>query len=103
MLSQNLIASLSTLCNFRPNDPVPLELKTEAPAFAIKLIKKSEPIASYWQTEKFALNVFYRALYTRGPQKVGRDTFHPGSRKNFNLHFTFAVLIKQNKCNHLLF
>jgi len=34
---------------------------------------------------------------------VGRETFHSGSQNIFNLHFKFAILIKENKCNHLLF
>jgi len=47
--------------------------------------------------------------YSKGPQIVGRDpnlgreTFDPGSRNNLNLHFKFSFLIRQNKCNHLLF
>ena len=27
----------------------------------------------------------------------------PGSRNNLNLHFEFAIFIRQNKCNHLMF
>jgi len=38
--------------------------------------------------------------YTRGPQIVGRETFHSGSRNNLNLHFEFVILIRQNKCDH---
>jgi len=44
------------------------------------------------------------SLVGRDPN-LGRATFHEttGSRNNSNLHFKFTVLIKQNKCNHLLF
>jgi len=38
--------------------------------------------------------------YTRGPQIVGRETFHSGSRNNLNLHFKFVILIRQNECDH---
>jgi len=34
---------------------------------------------------------------------VGLETYHFGSRNNLNLHVKFAILISQNKCNHLLF
>ena len=46
---------------------------------------------------------------TSGPQRMRRDpnlggeTFHSGSRNNINLHFKLAILIRQNKCNRLLF
>ena len=45
--------------------------------------------------------------YTRGSQIVGRgpnfgcETFHLGSRNKLNLHFKFAILIRQNKCGYL--
>jgi len=48
-------------------------------------------------------------LYDRGPQIVDcdpnlcRETFHSGSRNNLDLHFKFDIVIRQNKCNHLLF
>jgi len=32
---------------------------------------------------------------------MGRETVHSGSRNN--LHFKFAILIRQSKYNHLLF
>ena len=34
---------------------------------------------------------------------LGRETFHSGLRNNLNLYFKFAILIGQNKCNHLVF
>ena len=53
------------------------------------------------------MNVYVE--YGRGPQIVGRDsnsgreTFHTGSRNNLNLHFKFAIIVRQNICNRLLF
>ena len=34
---------------------------------------------------------------------LGREIFHSESPNNSNLHFIFAILIRQNKRNHLLF
>ena len=34
---------------------------------------------------------------------LGRGAFHSGSRNNFQLNFKFAVLIRHNKCTHLMF
>ena len=42
----------------------------------------------------------FNAIY-QGPQIVDRETFHSGSRNNLNFHFKFAILIRQNKCDHL--
>ena len=48
-------------------------------------------------------------VLARGPRivgrdpKLGREIFHFGSRNNLNLHIKFTILIRQNKCNHLLF
>jgi len=33
--------------------------------------------------------------------KFGRETFHSVSRNNLNLHFKFAILIRQKKYGHL--
>jgi len=39
--------------------------------------------------------------YTRRPQIVGRETFHSVTGNNSKLHFNFAILVRENKCDLL--
>ena len=54
------------------------------------------------QRLRVACNFVHRALY-QGLQIVGRDRHSNLCREIILIHFKFAILVWQNKCNHLLF
>jgi len=55
-------------------------------------------------SQNVALGFLYKSSL-RPRSNLGREAFHSGPRNDLNLHmkFVIVILIRQNKCNHLLF
>ena len=102
-LCLNLMTSVRRDWSWHVNSIVPCCHSAKLCAYAARDFRWQQ-----WQQSVINL-LSLSVFYVRGPQivdcnpKLCRDIFHSGSRNNLDLHFKFAILIKQNKCNHLLF
>jgi len=63
--------------------------------------KSSDDTAWNWPELHLVFKSRGLQILNRDPN-LGYETFHSWSRNNLNLHFKFAIVIRQNKCNHLV-